>query len=144
MNQKADISFQTVSQAIRAFPLPEVDLVLGVGRGGVVPASMLAHQLQCDLKIVQVSHRNDDNYPIHEIPVFVNEFAPDFGSNTRILLVDDVSVTGKTLAVVKSKLERFEVKTFVLKGKADFVLFPDIKNCVNWPWKILNYANEYK
>lgn len=140
MEQKVNISFQTISRAIRAFPLPAADLVIGVGRGGIVPASLVAYQLQCDLKIVDVNHRDDDNHPLHDMPVFLSDFIPDFDSDTRLLLIDDVSVTGKTLAVVKLKLKNFDVKTFVLKGKADFVLFPEIKTCVNWPWKALDYA----
>lgn len=140
MEQKAHISFQTISRAIRVFPFPAADLVIGIGRGGIVPASLVAHQLQCELKIVNVNHRDDNNHPLHDMPVFIHDFTPDFDSNTRILLIDDVSVTGKTLAVVKLKLKDFDVNTFVLKGKADFVLFPEIRTCVNWPWKALDYA----
>lgn len=140
MEQKVNLSFKTISHAICTFPLPAADLVLGIGRGGIVPASLVAHQLQCDLNIVYVNHRDDNNSPLHEQPVFLHDFAPDFDSHTRILLIDDVSVTGKTLEIVKSKLQDFDVKTFVLKGKADLVLFPEIKTCVNWPWKAQSYA----
>ena len=52
-----------------------------------------------------------------------------------ILLVDDVSVSGKTMAVALSQLKGLSVKTFAMKGKADYVLFPDIQDCVKWPWK---------
>ena len=54
---------------------------------------------------------------------------------SHILLVDDVSVSGVTLSLALSLLKDFEVFTFVLKGQADYVLFPEIKECVNWPWK---------
>jgi hypoxanthine phosphoribosyltransferase len=50
-------------------------------------------------------------------------------------VVDDVSVTGQTLELAKKKLRSSTVKTFVLRGKADHVLFPKIKECVKWPWK---------
>jgi hypothetical protein len=33
------------------------------------------------------------------------------------------------------QLQGFNVKTLSMKGKADFVLFPEIKDCVQWPWK---------
>ncbi len=140
MEQKVSISFTTISKALREFPLPATDWVIGIGRGGVVPASLLAHQLQCGLQIVEVNHRDDDNHPLRDLPVFLQDFTPDFDPQTRILLVDDVSVTGKTLAVVRSRLKDFKVKTFVLKGQADFVLFPAIRTCVNWPWKAPHYA----
>jgi hypoxanthine phosphoribosyltransferase len=51
------------------------------------------------------------------------------------LLVDDVSVTGKTLEEARSLFKGNHITTFVFKGKADFVLLPDIKDCVDWPWK---------
>jgi len=51
------------------------------------------------------------------------------------LLVDDVSVTGKTLKCAVENLQDYTVYTFVLKGKADYVLFPEINTCVEWPWK---------
>jgi hypoxanthine phosphoribosyltransferase len=50
--------------------------------------------------------------------------------------VDEVSVTGKTMEFAKTFLTEHEVITFALKGKADYVLFPGIAACVNWPWKI--------
>ena len=55
---------------------------------------------------------------------------------TRILLVDDVSVSGQTLATVQARLRNFTVTTLVLKGKADLVVFPQLATCVRWPWKI--------
>jgi hypoxanthine phosphoribosyltransferase len=54
----------------------------------------------------------------------------------RVLLVDEVSVTGKTMEFAKTFLTEHEVITFALKGKADYVLFPEIASCVNWPWKL--------
>lgn len=135
MNQKLEITFDAVSEALHAFDFPEIDIVVGIGRGGTYPACMIAHQLGVALKIVRISHRDDDNQPIYESPVTLTDFNWDFFSHNRILIVDDVSVTGKTLATVKEKLNGHEVYTFVLKGAADFVLFPKVKSCVSWPWK---------
>ncbi|MEQ9439388.1 MAG: phosphoribosyltransferase [Cyclobacteriaceae bacterium] len=140
MSEKVTLSFSTISEALRAFPLPETDWVVGIGRGGVVAASLVAHQLRCGLTIVQLNYRDDDNQPSHEDPIWIREFSPDFTPDARILLVDDVSVSGKTLDTAKTRLADYRVSTFVLKGKADYVLFPDIKTCVNWPWKAVDYA----
>jgi hypoxanthine phosphoribosyltransferase len=62
---------------------------------------------------------------------------PDLPTSTglRVLLVDDVSVTGKTLNRVKALLKGYTVYTLVMKGKGDFVLFPEVGTCVQWPWK---------
>lgn len=135
MTQKISLSFKEISAAFRRFPLPETDLVVGIGRGGVVPASLAAHQLGCELQIVRVNYRDDDNHPVRFQPEFLQDFSLGLAEGKRILLVDDVSVSGKTLAIVKEKLSAYSVTTFVMKGKADYVLFPDIKTCVHWPWK---------
>ncbi|SEI82007.1 hypothetical protein SAMN05192553_101416 [Cyclobacterium xiamenense] len=135
MSEKLDISFDAISEALHGFDFPEVDLVLGIARGGTPPACMIAHQLGAALKIVRISHRNDANEPLYQEPVVVSDFDWDLFSHHRILIVDDVSVTGKTMAAVKERLSGHEVHTFVLKGTADYVLFPKVKSCVAWPWK---------
>lgn len=140
MSEKVTLSFSTISEALRNFSLPETDWVVGIGRGGVVPASLLAHQLKCGLTIVQLNYRDDENRPSYEEPIWIREFSPDFTSDARILLVDDVSVSGKTMEAARARLTDYRVSTLVLKGKADYVLFPDIKTCVNWPWKAVDYA----
>lgn len=140
MQEKIDITFDAISEALYAFDFPEIDLVLGIGRGGIFPACMIAHQLGVAMKIIRASHRNDHNEPIHDPPEILGDFNWDFFSYPRILVVDDVAVTGKTLALIKDKLSHNEVHTFVLKGTADMVLFPKVKSCVNWPW--LNNVGE--
>ncbi|NOR76223.1 MAG: hypothetical protein GQ525_13830 [Draconibacterium sp.] len=48
---------------------------------------------------------------------------------------DYVSISGKTMKVALEQLKGHDVKTLAMKGKADFVLFPEIKDCVKWSWK---------
>ncbi|MEM8969845.1 MAG: phosphoribosyltransferase family protein, partial [Bacteroidota bacterium] len=126
MSQTVALPFSEISQAIKKFSFPPTDWVLGIGRGGIVPASIVAHQLGCSLAIVQVNYRDDQNQPVYENPVWLNTKLPKLPPETHILLVDDVSVTGKTLKTVKAELAEYRVTTFVLKGKADLVVFPDI------------------
>lgn len=129
------VTFTEITERLRALSLPETDLVIGIGTGGIVPASLVAFHLQCDLHIVTLNYRDENNAPRYENPVLVN--MPEMPSlqNKRILLVDDVSVSGKTLTQALSFFEGVEVRTLTLKGSADFVLFPEIKDCVKWPWK---------
>ena len=136
MSHKTTLSFTTISEALRAFPLPQTDCVVGIGRGGTVPASLIAHQLRCDLHMVQVNYRDDANQPSYEQPRWLQEELPKLNPTTRILLVDDVAVSGKTLTIVKSRLRAYAVTTLVLKGKADLVVFPTIATCVHWPWNV--------
>jgi hypoxanthine phosphoribosyltransferase len=130
-----DISFTAIKEAIDKFTFPNVDLVVGIAEGGLVPSSLAAYKLGCELKMIKINHRDENNNPRYENPKVLQNLNEDI-INKKILLVDDVSVSGKTLDAAKELFSGNEIKTFVLKGKADLVLFPDIKDCVNWPWKI--------
>jgi len=133
--EKVVLSFSEISRRLRALSLPRVDLVVGIATGGVVPASLLAHQMGCPLQIVHINYRDETNAPRYAQPVLFTE--PRLPAQpSRILVVDDVSVSGQTLAAVLPLLGDHEVLTLVFKGKADYVLFPEVKTCVQWPWKV--------
>lgn len=129
------ISFEAISAALRDCPLPKVDCVVGIATGGIVPASLLAHQLGCPLYLIQINYRAADNSPQRPAPELLRPL-PEIPAEAHILLVDDVSVTGKTLQVAKSLLAVKQITTLALKGRADIVLFPEIADCVHWPWKV--------
>ena len=133
MPAKRVLEFQEITQAIRDTPFPHCDLVVGIGSGGVVPASLIAFHLGKPLRTIRVNYRDADNRPRHAAPQLISPVAIPAGIGT-ILLVDDVSVSGKTLGLVKKLLANYSVTTVVMKGSADFALFPDITTCVQWPW----------
>lgn len=129
------LSFKQITQRLKNANLPETDLVIGIGNGGVVPAALAAFVLHAELKIILINYRDEQNIPCHDDPAVIclpDDFRPE---GKRILLVDDVSVSGKTLAAARKLLGEVPVTTMVIKGKADYVLFPDLKECVIWPWK---------
>lgn len=137
MQEKLDVSFKEISNALKSYSLPRVDLIIGISRGGIVPACLVAHQLSVDLVLAEINYRNDENQPRFEEPRFLQRL--DLGEfKGRILIVDDVSVTGKTLSLLTDVLKEWETITLVFKGNADHVLFPHLNSCVNWPWKIGN------
>lgn len=115
--------------------LPSVDLVIGIGSGGIVPASLLAFHLKAELQVLVLNYRDENNQPRFDEPVVLQK-PPMNLEGKRILLVDDVSVSGKTMNAALKQLEGYNVKTLAMKGKADYVLFPEIKDCVKWPWKV--------
>lgn len=129
------ISFKEITWRLSIAELPETDLVIGIGTGGIVPAALAAYRLGVELRIMTLNYRDENNHPRHESPVILQ--LPDGTdlSGKKILLVDDVSVSGKTLDAARELLKGLEVKTLTMKGKADFVLFPEVKDCVKWPWK---------
>jgi hypoxanthine phosphoribosyltransferase len=138
MEEKLGLSFIEISNAIKKYPFPKVELVVGIGRGGIVPAALVAYQLSVDIVIAEINYRDDNHQPRYAAPKFLSDLDLEKVSG-KILIVDDVSVSGKTIAQLKDKLKGMDSETFVLKGNADHVLFPDIKNCVNWPWKTSPY-----
>jgi uncharacterized protein len=114
--------------------LPPVDLVVGIATGGVVPAGLLAYELDKPLAVIHVNYRADDNSPQHPAPLLLS--ASVLPAEARhVLLVDDVAVSGQTIELARRSLADRIVVTLVLKGDADFSLFPELDGCVAWPWK---------
>jgi uncharacterized protein len=129
------ISFQEISERLRNADLPQTDLVIGIGSGGIVPAALAAFHLKAELRVMTLNYRDEQNNPRHEQPVVLHLPADLNPEGKKILLVDDVSVSGKTLNAALELLKGYEVKTLTMKGKGDYVLFPEVKDCVKWPWK---------
>jgi hypoxanthine phosphoribosyltransferase len=133
-DQKVTLNLEEIIKKMQSFSFPNVDIVVGISSGGVFPAKLVAKQLDLPLRLIYINYRNQNNQPKYAVPKFIK--MEDLPQDTKkLLLVDDVSVSGKTLQYAKDHLKNFKVKTFVLKGHADYVLFPGIRSCVHWPWK---------
>ena len=132
--------FEHVAARLRARlrdgTLGRIDAVVALARGGVVPGALAAYELGVPLRLLRSRFRDDDNRPLGDAPV-VDASAVDLRGR-RVLLVDDVSVSGATLrAAVASLGPEVEAVTMVVKGRpdaADVVLFDDVPSCVVWPW----------
>ena len=133
---KPKISLESVTQRIGALPLPEVDAVVAVERGGLTPAEIAAAALDRPLGRIRVRYRDDGNTPEFDEPRPVGSGEVPVPPGSRVLLVDDVSVTGATLRKAAEALAGYAVTTLVLKGSGDFVAFPEIETCVTWPWSV--------
>ena len=128
------LSFKQITKRLQSIDFPEIDLVVGIGSGGVPAATMLAYHLNAELEVMTLNYRDEENNPRYASPKVLN--LPDWNlQGKKILLVDDVSVSGKTMNAALELLPGLNVKTCAMKGKADYVLFPEIKDCVKWPWK---------
>ncbi|MCI0714587.1 MAG: phosphoribosyltransferase [Chloroflexi bacterium] len=131
---KVKFDFEAINTRLKHIPFPEVDLVVGIATGGIVPASLVAHQLGKPMKLIHINYRDEANNPQRKQPILLK---PLDLPNTpcRILLVDDISLTGSTFAVAREQLKGHMVVTFAMKGQADFVAFPEIDDQIDWPWK---------
>ena len=132
---KVKLEFPEIRARLDSLTLPQIDLVIGVATGGSVPAALLAYKLQTPLYTLHLNYRAEDNSPQRPAPELLSP--PDLPAvnGKRVLLVDDVCVTGRTLESARQYLAGAHVITFVLKGHADVVLFPEVASCVHWSWK---------
>ena len=131
--EKVVLDFREICARLERLELPHVDLVVGIATGGSVPASLVAYKLGAPLVMMRLNYRAENNTPQRPEPQLLSTFGPPDAA--RVLLVDDVSVTGKTLAAATLLLPHSHVTTLVMKGRGDFVLFPEVSSCVVWPWK---------
>ena len=138
------LKFEEISSRLKSVDFPEVDHVIGIGSGGIIPASLVAHQLAKPLEILHINFRNEDNTLRYDQPLLIKDISKHLNNYGRILLIDDVAVTGKTLDVAKNLLSySHQITTMVLKGRnADIIIFPEISECVRWPWKEYNTTND--
>lgn len=128
------LSFKAITERLQLIEFPKIDVVIGIGTGGVPAATMMAYHLGAELLVMTLNYRDEENNPRYNEPKVLEKANWDL-EGKRILLVDDVSVSGKTMKAALSQLEGLNVKTCAMKGIADYVLFPEIKDCVKWPWK---------
>lgn len=116
------------------FP-PGIDGVVGIAGGGVVPAALVAQRLGVEMKVIALNYRDEANEPRFAEPRVLSA-VPALGAWRRVLLVDDVHVSGKSWHAARAALPAdVEVLPFVLKGKVEFALIRDVEGCVQWPWK---------
>jgi xanthine phosphoribosyltransferase len=68
------------------------DYVVGLTRGGLVPANLISQYLECPMECLKVSLRDDTSQP--ESNLWMSE---DAFEQRRILIVDDINDSGATL-----------------------------------------------
>lgn len=111
---------------------PELNLIVGIANGGIVPAYLLHAYLNLPIEFVWVSFRDINHKPKTAKPVQTKplNFNPE---EKKILLVDDRSNTGATLRLAAELLAKAAmIKTLVVNGKADYSLFDE--DCFAMPW----------
>ncbi len=118
----------------------QVDMALGIARGGLFPATAVACALRCDLYPVRVSRRVGDR--VHYArPVWHLGVTPDVAGKV-VAVIDEIADTGETLAMVANRVReqnarRVVTATLVAHTWADPM--PDITALVTdalviFPW----------
>ena len=83
----------------------QINMVIGVARAGLFPATAVACALRCELNPVRVTRRVDDRVTF-EGPIWRVD-APSTVSGQRVAVIDEIADSGETLALVATRvLER--------------------------------------
>lgn len=123
----------------------KIDVVVGIGRGGLIPATIIANALKVRVYNYGVESYKDkkrSKVEYYQLPSFVDL------SSHKILLVDDLSDSGHSLTYCKSMLDCFTVKSKVytatcyIKTGTKFVpdfYFEEVpkKLWLQFPWEAL-------
>lgn len=78
------------------------EIILPVGRGGYYPGTLIAHLLQVDPYPVRLSRRVGDVVK-YDVPQWLME-PPPLVRGKRVLIVDEICSSGKTLRMIKAKI----------------------------------------
>jgi hypoxanthine phosphoribosyltransferase len=121
----------------------KIDLILGISKGGLIPARILADFLQVsEIITIQVKFYIGIAQT-HDEPIIIQPLTVNL-SGKKILIVDDIADTGKSLKIVIEHLESLgitEIKTATLYFNNRSVIKPDFyeeitDKWVVFPWEI--------
>lgn len=139
------ISYDNIVKPIQHYaPLfKDFDCIVGVARGGVIPATLFAYQLNIkDIYFTQLSSYDTNNKQstlYEKVPLTVNNIL-----DKKVLFVDDIADTGHTLNYIKQFYSRYTKEskfyTCIYKEKSTFKPdwygeIVDNDTWVDFPWE---------
>ena len=77
------------------------DYVVGLTRGGLVPANLISQYLGCRMETLKVSLRDSDSESESNLWMAEDAFGHDTEQPKNILIVDDINDTGATLNYIR-------------------------------------------
>jgi xanthine phosphoribosyltransferase len=77
------------------------DYVVGLTRGGLVPANLISQYLDVPMETLKVSLRDDTSAPESNLWMAEDAFGDNESGGKNILIVDDINDTGATLNYIK-------------------------------------------
>ncbi|MBZ0305606.1 MAG: phosphoribosyltransferase [Anaerolineae bacterium] len=84
------------------------DMILGILRGGMYPATQISHLLRVDAYVIRLTRRQHDRV-IHDDPQWVIK-PPEEVKDQKILIVDEICSEGKTLQLAREEARRMGAK----------------------------------
>lgn len=154
MADKVKLSWDTIKDGIEVLALmtgtiatkqSPVKRLVGISRGGLIPATMLSHKIGVPLEVISVSAYEGTRRTL-EKPIVVNGWKPEF-NEAGTVIVDDILDSGDTYSTIlhqSSVASRFTFLTLVNK---DCERFGGFRNYfikvpkgvwVQFPWETLD------
>tara|TARA_R110002020_G_scaffold202441_4_gene405614 strand:- start:258 stop:695 length:438 start_codon:yes stop_codon:yes gene_type:complete len=85
--------------------------IIGISRGGLIPAAIISYELDIPLLTIAVSSYNKKEKSKFKV---IQDFNIDtLDENSNILIVDDICDTGETMRWVSSKLSQARIKNLI-------------------------------
>jgi len=131
------------------------DIIVGIARGGLVPATMLSHYFDAPLVCLNISLRDNKVDNGHDS---MDTFRKEYQAGKKLLLVDDICDSGATLRIIIDNIsydppvnpDLDNVKTAVLwnnisqdEFEADYV-GREIDRTEDDRWVIFSYEEWWK
>jgi hypoxanthine phosphoribosyltransferase len=120
------------------------DVVVGIGRSGLIPASIIVKQLRTSEFYTIIMSLYSEGKPPHRLGKEPSVLFDNVGKLTgkKVLVVDDFARTGDTIKNVITRIfknEAKEVKSAVVGLRQDSPYKPDFvgtnfKGCLIFPW----------
>lgn len=83
-------------QLVEQLAQEKVDVVIGIARGGLIPATAIAAALRCEMFPIRLTRRMHDKV-VHSMPVVLLDVAIQVANRKCAVVVDEIADTGQTL-----------------------------------------------
>ena len=80
------LSFKAITERLRIIEFPKIDVVIGIGTGGVPAATMVAYHLDAVLLVMTLNYRDEENNPRYNEPKVLDKASWDL-EGKRILFI---------------------------------------------------------
>ena len=119
------------------------DLIIGIGRGGLLPATLLSYKMSIPLGVISIQTYNDKRgTDTLKINTNVCTTLP-IESIKSVLIVDDIADSGETLGIARAEMmKKFpNVQTATIHYKKKSIIKPDYfykevpnNTWIEYPW----------